>query len=147
MTTLTKCRLVKVLLLDVSISASSNDEDMETILLSLSKNAFQELITEAVNACLQNNQPAAMEKSVEDRWFDLSELCAYLPDKPAKPTVYAWVNQRLIPYHKGGKKLRFLKSEIDAWLKAGRQQTMSELAASADQFLRSNKKKSGGPKR
>ena len=82
----------------------------------------------------------------EDRWFDLTELCAYLPDKPAKPTVYAWVNQRLIPYHKGGKKLRFLKSEIDAWLKAGRQQTIAEMATSADQFLRSNKKKSGGPK-
>jgi excisionase family DNA binding protein len=81
-----------------------------------------------------------------DRWFDLTELCAYLPDKPAKPTVYAWVNQRLIPYHKGGKKLRFLKSEIDVWLKSGRQQTMAEMATSSDQFLRSNKKKSGGPK-
>ncbi|MDR1583704.1 MAG: helix-turn-helix domain-containing protein [Prevotellaceae bacterium] len=32
---------------------------------------------------------------------------------PAKPTVYAWIGQRSIPCHKKGKKLMFLKSEID----------------------------------
>lgn len=58
--------------------------------------------------------------SDSDRWFDLSELCEYLPDKPAKATVYGWVHTSIIPYHKGQKKLRFLKSEIDAWLMAGR---------------------------
>ena len=57
-------------------------------------------------------------KQIEtDVWFDLGELCQYHPDKPSKPTVYGWVNARTIPVHKGGKKLRFLKSEIDNWLK------------------------------
>lgn len=54
-----------------------------------------------------------------DRWFDLNELCIYHPDKPSKPTVYGWVSAGTIPVHKGGKKLRFLKSEIDNWLKQG----------------------------
>lgn len=54
-----------------------------------------------------------------DRWFDLKELCKYHPDKPTKPTVYGWVSAGTIPVHKGGKKLRFLKSEIDNWLKQG----------------------------
>ena len=48
-----------------------------------------------------------------DRWFDLNELCIYHPDKPSKATVYGWVNVGTIPVHKGGKRLRFLKSEID----------------------------------
>ena len=66
-----------------------------------------------------------LEKSNEqptetDRWFDLTELCDYIPDKPTKQTVYGWVNACTIPVHKGGKKLRFLKSEIDNWLKQGR---------------------------
>ena len=56
------------------------------------------------------NQP------VTNAWLDLNELCIYLPDKPAKATVYGWVHQGRIPFHKGGKKLRFLRSEIDEWL-------------------------------
>lgn len=71
-----------------------------------------------------------------DRWFDLSELCQYHPDKPSKPTVYGWVNAGIIPVHKGGKKLRFLKSEIDDWLKRGRKKTLAETASEADIYLK-----------
>jgi excisionase family DNA binding protein len=85
-----------------------------------------------------------LEKSNEqynetDRWFDLNELCIYHPDKPSKPTVYGWVNAGSIPVHKGGKKLRFLKSEIDYWLKQGRKKTLSEIQIEAETFI--NKKK------
>jgi len=66
-----------------------------------------------------------------DRWLDLTELCHYLPDKPAKATAYGWVHAGLIPCHKGAKKLRFLKSEIDQWLKSGKRKTVSELASEA----------------
>jgi hypothetical protein len=75
-----------------------------------------------------------------DRWFDLTELCNYHPDKPSKPTVYGWVNAAIIPVHKGGKKLRFLKSEIDNWLMQGRKKTLVEIAKDADAYL----KKKGG---
>ena len=37
------------------------------------------------------------EKPETTSWFDLTELCNYLPDKPAKPTVYGWVQSGLIP--------------------------------------------------
>jgi len=57
------------------------------------------------------------QEETPDKWMNLNELCNYLPDRPSKPTVYSWVNQKNIPVHKGGKKLRFLKSEIDIWLK------------------------------
>ena len=55
-----------------------------------------------------------------DRWFSINELCEYHPDKPSKPTVYGWVSAGIVPVHKGGKRLRFLKSEIDNWLLQGR---------------------------
>ena len=45
-----------------------------------------------------------------DRWFDIDQLCQYVPDKPAKQTVYGWVAHHTVPYHKKGKKLQFLKS-------------------------------------
>jgi len=75
-----------------------------------------------------------------DHWFDIQELCSYLPDKPTKPTVYGWVHFSIIPYHKGGKKLRFLKSEIDAWLKTGRRKTRAEISAEAADFVSGNGK-------
>lgn len=82
-----------------------------------------------------------LEKSIEptsepDRWFDLIELINYLPDKPAKATVYGWVHSGLIPCNKGAKKLRFLKSEIDNWLKQGRRKTLAEIKAEAEAYKR-----------
>lgn len=82
-----------------------------------------------------NEQPTEI-----DRWFDLNELCIYHPDKPTKPTVYGWVNAGTIPVHKGGKKLRFLKSEIDNWLRQGRKKTLAETTKEAESYL----KKKGG---
>lgn len=82
-----------------------------------------------------NEQPAET-----DRWFDLTELCNYIPDKPSKPTVYGWVNACTIPVHKGGKKLRFLKSEIDNWLKQGRKKSNAEIEQEAKAYLSNNKK-------
>lgn len=74
----------------------------------------------------------------EDKWFDLDEVINYLPDKPSRPTIYLKTSNGRIPCHKKGKKLYFLKSEIDAWLKDGRRKTIKETAQEADEFL--NKK-------
>jgi excisionase family DNA binding protein len=78
---------------------------------------------ELIDARLSNIETLLLDikhskKEIEtDQWFNLNELCEYIPDKPSKPTVYGWVHAGTIPVHKGGKKLRFLKSEIDIWLK------------------------------
>lgn len=70
---------------------------------------------------------ATEDKNIGYQWLSIDELCNYLPDKPSKQTVYGWVNQRLIPYHKTTKRLSFLKSEIDAWIANGRRKTAKEL--------------------
>ena len=78
-----------------------------------------------------------------ERWFDLQELCDYLPDKPAKATIYAYVSEEKIPFHKGPKKLRFLKSEIDKWLNEGKGRGSTEIDLETDYFLSSYKKRGG----
>ncbi len=98
---------------------------------SLIQNSVRKVLEESIKE--KNNQPET------DRWFDLNELCNYLPDKPAKPTVYGWVHSGLIPCHKGAKKLRFLKSEIDNWLKQGRKKTLAETASEANQYISKKK--------
>lgn len=101
-------------------------------LSGLIQNAFRKVITEL---------PQAETSAQTDCWFDLTELCNYLPDKPAKPTVYGWVRNAIIPCHKGQKKLRFLKSEIDTWLMQGRKKTVSEIKAESNNYLKIQKKK------
>lgn len=66
-----------------------------------------------------------------DQWMNLDQLREYHPDKPARSTVYEWVCQNRIPVHKDGKKLRFLRSEIDQWLSGGKIKTKEELETEA----------------
>ncbi len=56
------------------------------------------------------------QKEQKDEWFNLKGLCDYLPSHPAEQTVYGWTSTNFIPFHKRGKSIAFLKSEIDQWL-------------------------------
>lgn len=82
--------------------------------------AVSELYNEVINIKHILTEKNATQCLDQDKWLDIKELCNYLPDKPSKVTVYTWVRDRTIPFHKGAKKLRFLKSEIDIWLKNGK---------------------------
>jgi excisionase family DNA binding protein len=110
----------------------------KTIFISLPIEDLQTVIIDCVNSCLKNSKQLHNEQPIAtDRWLDLNELCIYHPDKPSKPTVYGWVNAGTIPVHKGGKKLRFLKSEIDSWLRQGKKKTLAETASEAETYLKS----------
>jgi len=56
-----------------------------------------------------------------DTLMTVPQFMDYLPDRPAKQTVYQWVWGRTVPYEKHGKRLYFRKSTIDNWLANGRQ--------------------------
>lgn len=79
--------------------------------------------------------------SEADRWFDIEEVCLYLPSKPARATIYHKVHFNEIPFHKGTgeKKLRFLKSEIDTWLNQGKRKSNSEIRNEASNYIKSKK--------
>lgn len=53
-------------------------------------------------------------------WMSLQELRDFLPEHPAKATVYEWVAKKTIPFHKNGKALRFNLAEIEKWIKMER---------------------------
>ena len=90
-----------------------------------------------------NKQTANTPTEPADRWFNLDELINYLPDRPARQTIYGKVSSNEIPHYKDAKKLRFLKSEIDQWLKQGRKKTSLELQTdterATDAFLSKRK--------
>ena len=85
------------------------------------------------------SKQAEAPQVVEDKWFDLDQLIGYLPEHPAKSTVYGWVCENLIPYSKTGKRLRFLKSQIDAWISQNAHKTDDDLRTDAINYEFGNK--------
>lgn len=76
------------------------------------------------------------DKPESDRWFSLKDLQEYLPGRPAKATIYCWVHNRKVPHKKFGKRLAFLKSEIDSWLNGQNRKTIQAMEVEADLQLR-----------
>lgn len=77
---------------------------------------------------------------VEERWMSLKELREYLPSHPAEQTIYGWTSHHNIPYHKRGKRIMFLKSEIDQWLHDGKIKSQIELQKEALRFIQSKRR-------
>ncbi len=67
-------------------------------------------------------------------WMGIKELCAYLPTRPAAQTVYGWTSAHMIPFHKKGKHIMFMKSEIDKWLIGEQLKSIREIEADAEAF-------------
>lgn len=54
---------------------------------------------------------------VDDRWFSVDEIAAYLGVK--RDTVYKWIDRKQMPAHKVGRLWKFRKEEVDQWVRAG----------------------------
>lgn len=106
--------------------------DTEVLINNISKRVISDLLKVLDKS--KTAQPV-------EKWLDLNELIEYDPEKRTKPTWYSKISKGEVPYHKQGKKVYFLKSEIDNWLKAGKQKSSSEIEAEAEAFLSNNKKR------
>jgi uncharacterized coiled-coil protein SlyX/predicted DNA-binding transcriptional regulator AlpA len=85
-----------------------------------------------------NNSPQTPPSEI---WMNLKELREYLPSHPAEQTVYGWTSCHQIPFHKKGKRIMFLKSEIDDWLHDGKMNLQKELEQEAENFIKSKRKR------
>ena len=77
----------------------------------------------------------------EDRRMDVSEAQKYIPGHPAVQTIYGWTSNNLIPYHKVGKRIYFIKSELDAWLLKEGHKSQDDLLREAEEYVNSHRKK------
>lgn len=78
-----------------------------------------------------------------DEWFDVAALSDYLPGHPAYQTIYCWTHAHAIPYRKNGKRLIFLKSEIDEWVQREKHEayTSNDAMAEAREYIATHKRK------
>jgi len=116
--------------------------DMDkTVFISLPIEDLQTVIIDCVNSCLKNNtQETKPNTKQPEQWLDLNDLIQYDPEKRTKPTWYSKISRNEVPHYKRGKKVYFLKSEIDEWLKQGKCKSNAEIEQEAEAYLSNNRK-------
>lgn len=91
---------------------------------------------ESIETLLKSKGPNQTEDP--NKLLNLEEASVFL--SLAKPTIYALVSRKEIPFMKKGKRLYFTKSELFEYVKEGRKRTIDEIADNAIKNLQSNKK-------
>lgn len=115
--------------------------DMDkTVFISLPIEDLQTVIIDCVNSCLRNNTQEQTPNEQPEQWLDLNDLIHYDPEKRTKPTWYSKISRNEVPHYKRGKKIYFLKSEIDEWLKQGKCKSNAEIEQEAEAYLSNNRK-------
>lgn len=64
-----------------------------------------------------NSQPE-LSGNPEKKFLSLQEAAQFLDLVPQ--TIYGLTSKKSIPFYKAGKKLRFLKSDLECWLTANK---------------------------
>ncbi len=54
---------------------------------------------------------------MEDRWFSVDEIAAYLGIK--RDTVYRWIAEKRMPAHRMGRLWKLRREEVDEWVRSG----------------------------
>ena len=76
----------------------------------------------------------------ENLRMDVTEAQKYIPGHPAVQTIYGWTSNNMIPYHKVGKRIYFVKSELDAWLSKEQHKSQEDLRKEAEEYVNNRRK-------
>jgi predicted DNA-binding transcriptional regulator AlpA len=125
----------------MTVDSYQNLNDMKKmVFISLPIDDLQTVIIDCVNFCLTSKKQEQTPTEPAEKWLDLNDLVQYDPEKRSKPTWYSKISRNEVPHYKRGKKLYFLKSEIDEWLKQGKCKSNAEIEQEAQVYLLNNKK-------
>lgn len=102
----------------------------DTKRLSAKLDVISKKISESVSSSSKN----------DDQRMDVTEAQQYIPGHPAVQTIYGWTSNNQIPYHKIGKRIFFVKSELDEWLSKEQHQSQEDLQHEAEEFVNKKRK-------
>ncbi|MBS3914303.1 MAG: helix-turn-helix domain-containing protein [Bacteroidetes bacterium] len=89
----------------------------------ISKEELGRMIRSSLKEVLSEEK--GTQNKPNDEFLDLQEAAEFLKLKVT--TIYGYTSQSQIPFIKRGKKLYFEKSKLEAWLKEGKQESISEI--------------------
>jgi excisionase family DNA binding protein len=101
----------------------------------LSEEGIKSLTEQITENILKVINPS--KKSDEDAFLSIDETAKII--NLSKATVYGLTHRKEIPFHKRGKRLYFLESEILQWIKSGKRDAKSELEKRAEEYLSKNR--------
>lgn len=90
---------------------------------------------DALNKKINMSLPANKRGDDNER-MDVTEAQKYIPGHPAVQTIYGWTSNGQIPYHKIGKRIYFVKSELDEWLSHGQHKSDDDLRKEAEEYVK-----------
>lgn len=90
---------------------------------------------DALNKKINMSLPAN-KKGDDNERMDVTEAQKYIPSHPAVQTIYGWTSNGQIPYHKIGKRIYFVKSELDEWLSHGQHKSDDDLRKEAEEYVK-----------
>lgn len=90
---------------------------------------------DALNKKINMSLPAN-KKGDDNERMDVTEAQKYIPSHPAVQTIYGWTSNGQIPYHKIGKRIYFVKSELDDWLSNGKHKSDDDLRKEAEEYVK-----------
>lgn len=90
---------------------------------------------DALNKKISMSAPENKKDDDNER-MDVTEAQKYLPGHLAIQTIYGWTSNGQIPYHKIGKRIYFVKSELDKWLSHGLHKSADTLSKEADEYVK-----------
>ena len=121
-----------------TLNGAPTFEMIPTLMLNLIEDnkvlsAKLDAINRKLSASMGNNRD-------EDERMDVTEAQKYIPGHPAVQTIYGWTSNNMIPYHKVGKRIYFLKSELDAWLSKEQHKSKDDLREEAEEYANSHRR-------
>ena len=121
-----------------TLNGAPTFEMIPTLMLNLIEDnkvlsAKLDAINRKLSASMGNNRD-------ENERMDVTEAQKYIPGHPAVQTIYGWTSNNMIPYHKVGKRIYFLKSELDAWLSKDQHKSKDDLREEAEEYVNSHRR-------
>ncbi len=121
-----------------TLNGAPTFEMLPTLMLNLIEDnkvlsAKLDAINRKLSASMGNNRD-------EDERMDVTEAQKYIPGHPAVQTIYGWTSNNLIPFHKVGKRIYFLKSELDAWLSKEQHKSKDDLREEAEEYVNNHRR-------
>lgn len=55
---------------------------------------------------------------MKERWLSVDEIAAHFGVNP--DTIYKWIGRNKLPAHEAGRLWKFMSSEVDDWVRAGK---------------------------
>ena len=101
---------------------------------------FDENSAENIYALNRKISASVGNNKDDNQRMDVTEAQKYIPGHPAVQTIYGWTSNNMIPYHKVGKRIYFVKSELDAWLSKEQHKSQEDLRKEAEEYVNNRRK-------